>query len=401
MLFSRLWPLFISCFFLVAGYEFIRSPSVSLFQAAYSPSATPYLMVMLPVFSFSLLYLYGRILTRFGPRRTFSLTALASGVGTFLLEEMIHVGWGWATGLLFLFRETYIVIVLEQMWSLLDSIINEEEAKSVNAWFTALTSIGSIGAGFMVGALAVKWGTLAMLNLGALTFLPTIWFMNLCYRKNETRIVVTELKKENVSHTTGFQYFEQYQVLRYLFLISFIAQLVSTTTGLHFQEKLHSSFPNTDTQTAYSGNFYAIMNIGSMLFQMALAPFLLRRISPPVVQLLVPLVQIGFAVIAWQTGTLLSVSLLFGLFKSLDYSLYRSSKEILFIALPFDVRYRTKGWIDVIGYRTAKGVGSVGFAVLGYLGFTLSNWYGSVALVCFVIWTYVAFRLVRSQRKVT
>lgn len=356
-------------------------------------------MVILPIFSFVLFYFYGRILTRFGPRRTFSLTALASGLGTYLLEEMIHFGLNWATGVLFLFREAYIVLVLEQMWSLLDSVISEDEAKRVNAWFTTLTSIGSISAGFLVGGLAMKWGTLAMLDLGALTFIPAIWFMNLCYRRNENRIVVTDLKDETVSKTTGFQYFEQYQVLRYLFLIAFIAQLVSTAAGLHFQEKLHSAFPNTDAQTAYSGNFYAIMNIGSMVFQMVLAPFLLSRVSPPVVQLMVPLIQIVFAVIAWQTGSLLSVSLLFGLFKSLDYSLYRSSKEILFISLPYDVRYRTKGWIDVIGYRASKGIGSVGFAILGYLGFTLSSWYANVALVCLVIWTYIAFRLVLSQRK--
>ena len=391
--------MFLSGFFVVAGYEFIRSPSVSLFQSQYSPHATPYLMVVLPLFSFALFYIYGRLLTRFGPRRTFSLTALFSGVGIYVLEEMIHYGLGWATGILFLFREAYIVLVLEQMWAFLDSIITEKEARKVNAWFTALTSIGSIGAGLLVGALARSWGTLAMLDLGALTFIPAIIFMNRCYRVNEQRMVISTLKEETISKTTGFQYFEKYQVLRYLFLIAFVAQIASTALGLHFQEKLHSAFPNTDAQTAYSGNFYAIMNTGSMLFQIALAPFLLTRMPVALVQLAVPLVQLILGIFTFSSGSLLAVSASFALFKALDYSLYRSSKEIIFISLPYDVRYRTKGWIDVIGYRTSKGVGSVGFSLLEYMGAVLVNWYTGVVLVCLTLWSYIAGRLYLSLKK--
>lgn len=302
---------------------------------------------------------------------------------------------------MFLFREAYIVLVLEQIWAFLDSIITEKEARQVNAGFTALTSIGSIGAGFLVGSLARSWGTLAMLDLGALTFIPAILFMNRCYRMNEDRLVVSTIKEETISKTTGFQYFEKYQVLRYLFLIAFIAQIASTALGLHFQEKLHSAFPNTDEQTAYSGNFYAIMNAGSMLFQLILAPFLLSRFPVAMVQLLIPLVQLILCVFTFTSGSLIAVSASFALFKSLDYSLYRSSKEILFISLPYDVRYRTKGWIDVIGYRTAKGFGSVGFSVLEYMGAVLVNWYSGVVLACLLAWSYIAARLVSSQSKVS
>ena len=42
-------------------------------------------------------------------------------------------------------------------------------------------------------------------------------------------------------------------------------------------------------------------------------------------------------------------------FKVMDYSLFRAAKELLYIPLSFDSRYRAKELIDAFGYRFAKG----------------------------------------------
>ncbi len=53
-----------------------------------------------------------------------------------------------------------------------------------------------------------------------------------------------------------------------------------------------------------------------------------------------------------------SVGAAYVCFKSIDYTLFRASKELLYIPLSFDVRFRSKEFIDVFGYRGSKGVAS-------------------------------------------
>ena len=66
--------------------------------------------------------------------------------------------------------------------------------------------------------------------------------------------------------------------------------------------------------------------------------------------------------------SLRSGAIAFLLFKALDYSLFRAAKEILYIPLSFDARYRAKQVIDSFGYRFAKG-GSAG--VITVIGFAM------------------------------
>ena len=46
-------------------------------------------------------------------------------------------------------------------------------------------------------------------------------------------------------------------------------------------------------------------------------------------------------------------------FKCIDYSLFRAAKELLYIPLSYDAKYRTKGIIDVFAYRFGKGAASL------------------------------------------
>ena len=50
-----------------------------------------------------------------------------------------------------------------------------------------------------------------------------------------------------------------------------------------------------------------------------------------------------------------SAGLAYMAFKVIDYSVFRAAKELLYIPLSFDRRYRAKELIDVFGYRFGKG----------------------------------------------
>jgi AAA family ATP:ADP antiporter len=88
-------------------------------------------------------------------------------------------------------------------------------------------------------------------------------------------------------------------------------------------------------------------------------------------------------------------------FKGLDYSVFRAAKEILYIPLSFDARYRAKEVIDVFGYRFSKG-GSALLVVLGQkAGVVLESGYAVIALAAAAAWLLLAVPLGTFYRRET
>ena len=104
----------LSAMFTLAGYEFIRSASTVLFKSAYGAENLPLVMAAMPFVVFAGVALYGRILTALGPRRTLLVTSLGSGLLIFCCYLSLLSGSKIVTPVLFLIKELYIVLLIEQ-----------------------------------------------------------------------------------------------------------------------------------------------------------------------------------------------------------------------------------------------------------------------------------------------
>ena len=58
------------------------------------------------------------------------------------------------------------------------------------------------------------------------------------------------------------------------------------------------------------------------------------------------------------------VSFVFAAFKSIDFSLFNVTKEMLYIPLKTDERFRAKSVIDVFAYRTCKAFAAIAILAL-------------------------------------
>src|SRR5258708_6238256 len=84
--------------FSLCSYELVRSTSETLFKETYGSKSLPYIYVIVPLGVLALLEIYGRLLSRLGPRKTLLVTSLASSVGIFLFYGAIHSGVSGARG---------------------------------------------------------------------------------------------------------------------------------------------------------------------------------------------------------------------------------------------------------------------------------------------------------------
>lgn len=338
--------------FLFGGYEFTRSTANTLFNTTYGPENLPVVMILMPVGLVIMLYGYGRLLSRFGPRRALWMTSVISSLGILACFGAFKAGWKPATGILYILRDVYVVLLCEQYWSFMDSILGTEIAKRYNGLYCGLGSVGSVFGAYGVSRLSQPMGTSAMLLIGALAILPAALLADIAYRRGGEPLPRPE---EVRSHDhLGVSLFRVEPRLIFLLLLIITTQIVSTSLDLSFQTMLQKEFPMADAQNAFSGRYFAMINLAAALGQFLLSPLLLRFLPLWVLHLGIPIIHLGACGFLVFSPSLASAGLAFLLFKSIDYSIFRTAKEILYIPLSFDIRFRAKEIIDVFGYRFGK-----------------------------------------------
>ncbi len=375
--------------FLLFGYEAVRSASTSLIVAHYDTASLPWVMALSPVGTVVMLYGYGLLLTWLGARRTLAACSLISAMVLALCWAALPFAGGPASALLYILREGYIVLIIEQYWSFINSTLRPAEAKRVNGPICGLASIGAILGGLTVGRLAPIVGTEPLVLLTAGSLLPATALGLLAYRLGGTPRGETEARSAHGS--LALDLFRRHRVLLRLGLLILLTQTVSTVLDLCFNGMLADAIPLRDERTAYLGNLHALLNGCAFVMQFVVTPLLLRYVALRHIHMGIPLVHMVAAGLVLLKPGLVIAAGVYILFKAVDYSLFRAAKEVLYMPLPYDARYRAKEVIDAFGYRASKGMMSGLIGAVSWLAGALpAASYPVVALLAAIGWHRVA-----------
>lgn len=378
--------------FLLFGYEFVRSVSQSLYIGAYGAARLPLVMAIAPLGTLALIACYGRLLSAAGPRRAMVLTTLLSTAIILGCCLAIREGSRVATGVLYVFREAYIVLLVEQIWSFINSTLCQGEGRKLNGPICGVASLGAIVGGLVVRHLAVGLGSANLLVLAACSLVPTGLCVLLAYRRGGEPQPSPAEAHGGQGHL-GWGSLMRSPVLRDLALIVIATQVVSAVLDLQVSRYVETALPLPDERTRWFGGFYAVVNVGAAVFQFILAPLLLARLRLRVIHVAIPLVHVTLcaAALVWPSLTAAAAALM--AFKVLDYSLFRAAKELMYVPLSFDARYRAKELIDAFGYRLAKGGASLGLVVASRLMTVPAVALPGIALVALAAWIPLAVQL--------
>ncbi|MBT7863132.1 MAG: hypothetical protein HN712_22650 [Gemmatimonadetes bacterium] len=385
-----------AAFFLLFGYEAVRAASTALFPEYYGVEGLPWVMALSPVGTAAMLYGYGLSLTRLGARRTLVATCLASAVVMVLCWAGLAVAGGPFSALLYVVREGYIVLIIEQYWSYINSTLKRDEAKRVNGPILGISSIGAILGGLTVGRLAPLFGTQSLVLITAVSLLPAAALGLYACRLGGTP------RGEEVGDARhgalALDLFARHRTLVHVGLLIVLTQTVSTVLDLCFNGFLFEAIPILNERASYLGDFYALLNGSAFFMQFLVTPLVLQHVRLRYVHMGIPLVHAMAAIFVILEPRLFTAAAAYIIFKSFDYSLFRAAKEILYMPLPYDARYRAKEVIDAFGYRASKGVtsGLVGIVSWGAGSLPVVT-YPVVALLATFGWHHVAHRATRAD----
>jgi len=389
----------LSAAFMVGGYEFARSTVASLFIEAFGSGPMPYAMTLVPVLMAVLIYGYGRLLTRLGSLWTLQVSLGLSAAAFFGAYFALLSGWKPAVAVIYVFTEAYIVILVEQFWSFINSTLDQSSAKVFNGPILGGASVGPIAAGLVLHRFAAGLGSRQFVLLAGLALLPAAGLAYASFRLAGEPQPSAEERGGRFG-PLHLRLITEHRVLLFIAAVVALSQFFAAAATLRLYELLEAHMPHDpDARSAYLGAFWAMVNGLAFLMQFVATPLVLRRLPLAVILVGIPLVHtLTAGLMLWSPALTMAAAALL-IFKGLDYSVFKASKEMLYIPLPYDARYRAKQIVDSFNYRFSKGAaaGCISLAK-GLLG-TLPGWiYPAISVAAAGAWMAASVPLARSAQ---
>jgi ATP/ADP translocase len=380
------------------GYSLARPITVALFTSKStgypnSPGAFPFAMAFVSPVSLILLLSYGHVLEKYGPRGALSRSTLGCAVTIFLAAAGIYFSeqsgatlWGipatkFISGPLFVFRESYVQLLTSQYWSFMASVLTPNQSAKWFAPIAGLTSISSVVGGTAVSLLSGHFnlsGTLACTALALVVSLVATGAAYTIAEKNGFSPERQQMKKSKIKATVkkseksaglfekATNLFQRVPVLRALFLEILASQGLATLLNICFVASVGKTIPDDTVRAGWVGNFYALINVFSMILQFGVLPLLMQFIEPKDLWRVTPLISLGFTTFqAFQKNpSLYAISASLLVMKVSEYSARRMLDEMVYVPLDFESRFLGKEIIGVFGYRFGKSLISLSLSGL-------------------------------------
>jgi AAA family ATP:ADP antiporter len=425
-------------FVMLFGYELARSSVESLFLERHGSDALPWAWVAVACATLGVVWVYSSFAVRVPLLRLFAV-AIGGSAGTLVAAIAYHrAGLPGSLYVLYVWKDVHVVVLLEMLWTFANLVFRVRTARWSYGGFLVAGSLGGLTGGLAVGALSARYGTeavlgaplvpLTLLGVGTIcapfllrrAVLPSTVLPRTVLPRTEgpglaappARDQVRASRETSRSETSSseavlgrlapglrgaVETFRASPYLPWMLALVVIVQVVITVIDYQYNHALELAYPVTDERTQVMGWVYASINVGAILLQAA-SGFILRFAGVPAVLLAVPvLLAAGLSLfVATPRFALAAVVKISS--KVLDYSLFKSAKEILYIPLGYAEKTRGKAAIDMLGYRVAKGGASVllGFAV----GLDVPGLLPIAGLLLIGAWVLVTLRIVHRYRAI-
>ena len=356
--------LFSNFFLIILAYYQVKSASRSLLIEYWGSENFPWVWIASALVLGSFIGFYHRLVERY--------SRLAVVLGSCLMFIALLVGFrmalGWqgtaASIAFYIFVDIFSVILVEQFWSLADSV-TETEAGRRSYWF--------IGSGGLLGGIIGGASATAMLEftpmrtpdllLSCAAILIVTFLLNLAMGRMG---LYREVKStgQPVVVAGGWRALIK---SRYLLLIAgalLCSQLAQPVVEYQFIKAVEASYPVLDARTQYISSFFSLLGVVSIAINLLVTPFLHRYLGVMWGMVTQPVVLAMSSLAFMAHPTLMIASVMKIGDRGLSYSINRASKEQLYIPVDPVRTYQAKAWIDMLGYRLFKVLGSALILVL-------------------------------------
>ena len=355
---ARAAMLFTSFLLVILAYYQVKAASRSLLLEYGGADAFPNVWIGSALVLLGFIGVYNRLVARFSRPQivvgSLLVFALLLGVFRVLLEDG-----GLATVVVFyIFVDIFSVVLVEQFWSLANSVTRLDEGHR-SYWFIASGGLfGGVAGGLVASALLrlTPMGTADLLVSCAVLLVITALFNVALSRRGVFTEVQAEpriaLRGDGLKAVLGNRY------LVLIALVVCLSQLAEPVVEFQFLRAIDAAYPEVDRRTRFIADFFTVMGFVAIGINFLVTP-LVHRLLGTIAGLAAQPLTLAGATLAFaaQPGLITAAAMKIA-DRGLSYSINRASKELLFIPVDPALTFQAKAWIDMLGYRLFKVLGS-------------------------------------------
>jgi AAA family ATP:ADP antiporter len=356
------------CGFLIcAEYAIVRPVSNSLFIHVFGSSHFPYAWLATVPLSLLAVALYNHLLPRWGCSKLFFIS-IVTIVG---INTTIALSFPFFPSLAFFFyiwKEVYIMLMFQQLWSVIHATMPLGRAKALYGIFFGVGGLGSIFGSSFPGFFAVAYGSETLLFMTIPLYLLLVICFTQLTRISAVATLPAEIEESKQtswkSFSHGCELIGRSRFLLFVLIIVILMQLSSAILDFQFNDALGRLYPDKDLRTQFSARILAIGHFATVTLQFIGSYLLIRLLGVKKSHLTIPLI-LGCNCLLYAFFPLFSLlSFSFMAIKAFDFSIFGVLREMLYVPLKPDEKFRAKAVIDIFAYRAAKA--GAAFLILAF-----------------------------------
>lgn len=357
---GRVVMLFTNFFLIIAALYHLKPASRSLFLSALGSDRLPYVWIATAVALALIISLYHRLVARYARIHVVLGTCAIIVVCLLLFYARLDRGGFLQAFAFYMFVDMLSVILVEQFWSLTNTIYDTGTGKR---WYGLIATgglLGGVAGGAMSNVLISKFALdTTDLLLVAAGIICVLVLLTLLMGRFGLYAEHDGVRNHTAQAGGGWRDILRH---RYLFLIAAIlllAQIVEPLVEFQFMKVVEDTITDRDLRTAYLGGFFSALSGVAIGINLLVTPLVHRWLGALGGLFVQPLAVMAgsmwyMAQATLQAGAFLKIS-----DRGLSYSINRASKELLYVPIEPLLIFQAKAWIDMFGYRLFKVLGSV------------------------------------------
>ena len=359
--------MFAYSFLAMAAWNILRPLTRSKFISDLGADNVPYVLLAAGLLIGLLMHQYTRLIRRLPRDRVIPITQGGIVALLVLFWALLRLGAAWVSVAFYFLGLILGLLLISQFWTLANDIYDARQAKRLFGFIGGGASLGGAAGSYVTLALVRDVGADNMVLIGAAVLvLCSIVVMLILRRHQMTGRVDLGQEEEGVGAREALRLIRESRHLKIMALVIGFAAAGAQFIDqqLNMAVEISRGPDGAEAIAAFLAQINVYLSLAGFLVQVSLTRWIHRSFGLAVALLLLPVALGTTATLILATGAIWATGVARVLDATLRYTVDKTTREVLFLPLSPELKYRAKPFIDVTADRFAKAVAAVALLVL-------------------------------------
>lgn len=351
--------MFAYSFLAMTAYNIFKPVSKSKFIEELGSDNLPYVLMASSVLIGILMQLYGRVIRRLPRQYVTPITQSALVAILVGFWALLQTGAAWVTVALYFFGQILGILLISQFWTLANDLYNARQAKRLFGLIGGGACLGGALGNAIITLTAQEVGLNNLLLVSAAVLSACVVIVVLVVRHADVAQHSEFSQEQGAGGREAIRLLMQSRHLRVLAAVVGLAVVGAAVVDQQLNMAAEALRVDGEGIAELLGQIGLYLSLAAFVVQVGLTSRIHRSLGIAVALLLLPVGLGASATLILFTGTIWAVGGARVLDGTLRYSLDKTTREVLFLPVPAELRFRAKPFIDVTMEKLGKALAAL------------------------------------------